>query len=226
MRTLVIGDIHGCCQALVGLLNAIAPGRDDLVICLGDYVDRGPDSRGVIESLLQLSKTVPTVFLLGNHEIMFRGALSGLDPQPWLELGGQSTLASYGGDLNNVPVEHRDFLAKCQPFFETASHIFLHANYAPELPMDQQDEYSLYWQHLNERLPAPHCSGKTVICGHTPQLDGEIADFGHLVCIDTFCFGNGYLTCLDPVSGQTWQTDNAGKLRKARTFWQRLGGRS
>ncbi len=223
MRTIVIGDIHGCCKALLSLLDAISPGTDDLLIFLGDYVDRGPDSKGVIETLIGLTSLTKAIFLQGNHEIMFRGALSGLDAAPWLELGGRPTLTSYGGTLDRVPSQHVSFLAACQAYFETESHIFVHANYDPALPMDEQSEFALYWEHLVERFPGPHVSGKLVFCGHTPQISGLVADYGHLVCVDTFCFGTGWLTAMDVFSRQTWQVNREGHLRRQSSIWGLLG---
>ena len=222
MRTIVIGDIHGCCKALLSLLDAISPGADDLLIFLGDYVDRGPDSKGVIETLIDVARLTKTIFLQGNHEIMFRGALGGLDPAPWLELGGRPTLTSYGGTLDRVPSQHLNFLDACRAFFETESHIFVHANYIPELPMDEQSEFSLYWEHLVERFPGPHVSGKSVFCGHTPQISGQVADYGHLVCVDTFCFGTGWLTAMDVASRHTWQANREGHLRRQSGIWRIL----
>lgn len=214
MRTIVVGDIHGCCQALLGLLELIAPSSRDTLVFLGDYVDRGPDSQGVIATLVRLRLTCQTICLLGNHELMFRGALSGLDPNIWLRLGGQETLDSYGGSLKDVPVEHLEFLHDCVPWYETDENLFVHANYLPNLPLAEQPETTLFWEHLSHGLPAPHYSGKIAFCGHTPQLDGEIADFGHLICLDTNCYGGGWLSGVDVASGAYWQVDFVGKLRK------------
>ena len=82
-------------------------------------------------------------------------------------------------------------------FYETPQHIFLHANYVPDLPLDEQPDAVLLWTHLTHRVPGPHFSGKTVVVGHTPQGSGEILDRGHLICIDTGCFAGGWLTGLE-----------------------------
>ena len=129
MRTIAIGDIHGCAKALRALIDSIQPEPEDLLVFLGDYVDRGPDSRGVIDLLIELKHRCRTVFLLGNHEIMFRGVLRGIDPSLWLELGGRPTLTSYGGRIENVPASHLEFLDQLQPYFETDQHMFVHANF-------------------------------------------------------------------------------------------------
>ncbi len=228
MRTIAIGDIHGCAKALQGMLDAIAPTAKDQLIFLGDYVDRGPDSKWVIQRLIELSDCCQTVFLLGNHEIMFRGALRGLDPTLWLQQGGHQTITSYGGLLDNVPEAHRQFLEKCLPYFETQGEMFLHANYVPDLPLESQPEEALFWEHLNVCLPAPHVSGKHVYCGHTPQRGGNIGFFSHLTCLDTCCFGGLWLSAIDIESREIWQVSREGHLREnwrvAKQLWTQWRG--
>lgn len=222
MRRIAIGDIHGCSKALMGLLEVLAPASDDLLIFLGDYVDRGPDSKGVLNRLLQLQQECQTVFLLGNHEIMFRGAIQGLNPQLWLQIGGAPTLTSYGGELQNVSAEHLAFLTECKPYFETDHHLFVHANYLAELPLAEQPEEALYWEHLSDRIPEPHSSGKHVFLGHTPQPLGKVGYFGHFTCLDTGCFANYWLSAVDIDSGEVWQVSKQGHLRERWRVFKRL----
>lgn len=214
MRTLVIGDIHGCLKALNGLLEVVRPTPEDTLIFLGDYVDRGPDSRGVLETLISLQNQTNVVCLLGNHEIMFRGAIQGLDPALWLEIGGRPTLTSYGGQLSLVPQEHLDFLFGLRPYYETEKHLFVHANYDATLSLQQQPEELLYWEHLGNRFPEPHHSGKHVFLGHTPQPYGKIGEFGHFTCMDTGCFAGYWLTAMDVDSGEVWQISKQGHRRE------------
>ena len=229
MRTIAIGDIHGCSKALRTLVEAIAPSREDHVVLLGDYVDRGPDSRGVVDILIELDSKCRLTLLRGNHELMFIGSgLRNCDPTLWFQMGGKATLTSYGGDIHRISRTHLEFLdQKSVPFWEDENYIFVHANYLPELPMAQQPEFQLYWEHLTDRLPAPHMSGKTVICGHTPQLSGYLADFGHLKCLDTYCFGGQYLTAIDLQNDQVWQANRSGFQRHELEPWsvmrRRLG---
>lgn len=214
-RTIAIGDVHGCSQALRAVLDEIEPQAEDRLVMLGDYVDRGPDSRGVIDMLLELRGQCELVTLLGNHELMMYGALVDEDRlRFWLNYGGRQTLASYGGALEEIPASHREFIENCLPFFETDTHIFIHANYDPNLPLREQPEALAFWTHLGGRVPPPHCSGKTVIVGHTPQPDAEIRDWGHLLCLDTCCFGGGWLTALDVASQDIWQADLHGHVRR------------
>lgn len=212
-RTIAVGDIHGCAAALEAILNIVRPDASDTLITLGDYIDRGPDSRKVLEALLQLSRICRLVPLKGNHELLMLRALEVPEQMPfWMQSGGLATLASYGG-MKEIPREHIEFVWDCVDYYETARHLFVHASYQPELPLDEQREYELFWQHLNLVLPAPHYSGKVAVVGHTPQRSGEVLDGGHILCIDTYCFGSGWLTALDVDSGQLWQADKYGRLR-------------
>jgi serine/threonine protein phosphatase 1 len=216
-RTIAIGDIHGCSAALGAILDTISPGPDDQIVTLGDYIDRGPDSRGVLERLIHLRRQCQLVTILGNHDAMLIQALEGLHSTTFLSIGGFATLASYGGTeaehLTLIPEEHISFLKACVSFHETETHIFVHGSYVPHLPMSDQPDLALRWESLRDDIPGPHCSGKTVIAGHTSQRSGEILDLGHIKCIDTCCYGRGWLTALDVQSGAVWQADREGRLR-------------
>ena len=215
-RVIAIGDVHGCADALRAVLAGIEPGPEDTVISVGDCVDRGPDSRGVIELMLELRQRCQLVTLLGNHEEMMLNFLDGR-PQPddWLLCGGAETLKSYGADpqLQSLPAAHVDYIRTWIDYWENDSHFFVHANYDPDQPLSAQPFRLYRWLPLRESIPAPHCSGKTAIVGHTSQKDGEIFDIGYLKCIDTYCHGGGWLTALDVSSGQVWQADRNGQLR-------------
>ena len=89
---------------------------------------------------------------------------------------------------------HLALLERCRPYHETEANIFVHANYDPTLPMEDQPFDVLRWESLRERMPEPHVSGKIVIAGHSSQKSGEVLDVGYLTCIDTYCFGGGWLT--------------------------------
>ncbi|MEQ8791784.1 MAG: metallophosphoesterase family protein [Pirellulaceae bacterium] len=215
MRTIAIGDIHGCSQALTALLDAIQPRPNDVIVTLGDYVDRGPDSRGVLEQLIQLGDRCRHKPLLGNHELMMLEALQEDESLDfWLECGGRQTLASYGGSPAAIPASHLDFLRGCRRFHQSPTHIFLHANYFSDVELADQPDLMLFWEHLSFLVPAPHASGKRVIVGHTPQASGEILDLDHVVCIDTYCVGGGWLTALEAETGRIWQADREGALRQ------------
>ena len=222
-RTIAIGDIHGCSAALAALLDAIEPGPNDTVVTLGDYIDRGPDSRGVIEQLIALGQRCRLIALMGNHEEMLLGALGDQGMlRGWLSCGGVEMLASYGfrptgearrflGDL--LPREHWAFLTRLRGYHETDSHLFVHAGYHPHLPMDQQPAEALRWQFTERHWAKAHFSGKIAIVGHTPQRTGEVLDLGFLKCIDTHCHAGKWLTALEVPSGKTWQASPQGELR-------------
>jgi len=214
-RTIAVGDIHGCSAALDALLDAIKPRPEDTIVTLGDYINRGPDTRGVLDRLIDLDRCCRLVPILGNHDQKLLEARSGLHPTTWLGMGGIATLDSYGPgrDLSLIPDEHFEFLEGCLDYHETDTHIFAHANYFPDIPMAEQPVCMLRWESLGDVTPAPHDSGKTVIVGHTSQKSGEILDLGHLKCIDTFCHGGGWLTALDVGTGEVWQADREGRMR-------------
>ncbi|MHB8955723.1 MAG: metallophosphoesterase family protein [Pirellulaceae bacterium] len=214
-RTIAIGDIHGCSQALAALIDAVAPTASDTLVLLGDYVDRGPDSRGVLQMLLALEQQCSVVPLLGNHEVMMLSVRDGEMPSLfWQRFGGFETLQSYGGELAHVDASHWEFLSRCRQYLETDSHIFMHANYIADRDLDDQPEETLFWTHVSSVVPPPHRSGKIAIVGHTPQFSGEILDLGHLKCIDTCCFAGGWLTALDVHSGQVWQAQEKVESRE------------
>jgi serine/threonine protein phosphatase 1 len=265
-RILAIGDIHGCTPALAAAVSAADPHADDTVITLGDYIDRGPDSRGTIDYLIGLSGRCNLVSLLGNHDWLALTVVEGNRKTPnwgelvhdWLRFGGDATIASYGctppdevaAELTReytstltkklkqkltdsfaddvtarmaeriadefaekLPAPHLHFLKVCRLFYETDRHIFLHGNYIKELPLDQQPRDVVLWDSLRNRWPGEHCSGKTAILGHTSQKTGDVYDLEYLRCIDTWVYGDGYLTVLDVLGGQTWQADKEGNLR-------------
>ncbi len=215
-RIIAIGDIHGYSGAFDAVSEALDPRPDDTIVVMGDFVDRGPDSRGVIDRLLAMRQECRLVTILGNHDEMLLDVCHGrMDMlSGWLIYGGDATVSSYGGHIpDGVPEEHIDFLESCLPFYETDQHFFVHANYHPDLPLSQQPGTALRWESLRHRTPLAHYSGKTAIIGHTAQKNGEVFDLGYLKCIDTWIYGNGWLTAMDVESGQIWQSDKYGKIR-------------
>ncbi len=223
MRVLAIGDIHGCLVAFRTLLAAVAPRPDDLIVTLGDYVDRGPDTRGVLDQLIELRGTGRLIALRGNHEVMMQNAREGefADGSAWLACGGRQTLASYGSDdprlqdLERVPADHWYFLENdCRDWYETKTHLFVHASAYPDMTLEDQPTYMLHWEKLEDL--GPHQSGKVMVCGHTRQPGGIPLDLGHAICLDTGAYAGGWLTCLDCGSGTFWQANEKGEVRTGR----------
>lgn len=221
-RTIAIGDIHGCADALAALLAAIEPSSENVIITLGDHIDRGLNTRSVLDQLLILSGRCHLIPLLGNHEEALLDALGDRNAlRRWLSLGGTDTLRSYGWTPGSsrraladwFPQSHQDFLARCQSYYETPGQVFTHAGLVADLPIAEQPALALRWRVTNAATAQPHESGKVVIVGHTPQPSGEILDLGFLVCIDTNCVRGGWLTALDTTTGQLWQVSKSGRLR-------------
>ena len=215
-RIIAIGDIHGCAVALRTLINDLDVASTDTVISLGDVVDRGSDSKAAIDLLLELQQQCNFVLVLGNHEEMMLSVVRGeTPPHEWLKHGGVSTLDSYGftGDLSVVPEEHVAFLESAVPYHETTDHFFVHGNYDPKIEFADQDPSVLRWRSLIDSTPGPHMSGKKAVVGHTPDKSGEIFDIGHLLCIDTWCYGGMWLTAVDVLTGKLWQTNEVGESR-------------
>jgi serine/threonine protein phosphatase 1 len=220
MRTLAIGDIHGCCTALLALLDEVKPQPDDQLVFLGDYLDRGPDTRAVLEMLIRRQVAGQWIFLRGNHECMMLEAREDfVQGQSWQECGGLETLRSYRAEgrpdwPQAIPESHWNFLAQTKPYHEMATHIFVHACLDPDLDLADQSDDMLYWEFF-ERI-RPHKSGKVVVCGHTPQAFGRVRDLGFAVCIDTGVVYGGWLTCYDTVTRQCWQANQHGKVSRVR----------
>lgn len=216
-RLLAIGDIHGCLAALDRLVEELNPQPQDLLVFLGDFVDRGPDSRGVINRMIELGRNTRVVGILGNHEQMMLDVLRNGSPHhAWLRYGGVETLDSYGftGDVNILPPEHNQFFDSLLPFFEHEDFIFTHAALDPVLPLDQQPDEMLRWYSIEQGVPGPHISGKTTVVGHTANREGQVVDVGHLICLDTYCYGGGWLTAMDLRTRQVWQASQEGNLRQ------------
>jgi serine/threonine protein phosphatase 1 len=221
-RTIAIGDVHGCSDALAALIDAVAPGPGDTLVPLGDLIDHGPDSRQVLDQVIALARRCRLVSLLGNHEEMLLDALrDAANLEKWLKCGGVATLLSYGWKRGGprrrladwIPGPHRAFLSASRPYYETATHIFVHAGFVPELPLEKQPGLALRWRVTDARTARGHGSGKVAVVGHTPQRTGEMLDLGFLVCIDTNCARGGWLTALDTTTGRVWQADRAGRVR-------------
>lgn len=219
-RIIAIGDIHGCHLALEALVDALAPTADDVVVTLGDYTDRGTGSRQVIDMLLDLSAQTQLVPILGNHDQMFLESARGNANAKWnwLMNGGQRTLESYGTeDPSGVPKDHLVFLDDCLDYYETDKFIFVHGSLQPEDDLDDQDWKRWRWMHLRPGNPCEHRghkSGKHMVCGHTPQLEGEPLSLPWLTCLDTGCCFGGWLTGMDVLTGDYWQFDRFGKARE------------
>lgn len=234
-RIYAIGDVHGELKMLQCAITHIEAdgGADAQVVFLGDYVDRGAHSKGVIEFLIEgLAAGKNWLCLLGNHDRMFSLFMQNhpqADPRlprqyTWLHdrLGGKQTLASYGIDAGDddrfrdvhkraratVPETHLEFLASLEYFHQEGDLLFVHAGIRPGVPLRQQDKNDLIWirgDFLESKKQHP-C---LVVHGHTPVQAAR--HYGNRVCLDT---GAGYgrqLTCAVFEGGDCWLLSEAGR---------------
>jgi serine/threonine protein phosphatase 1 len=200
-----VGDIHGCRVALRELLDRVAPSEHDQLVFLGDYIDRGPDSAGVVGDLLALRERLPgTVFLRGNHEQLLLDVLAGANPLNFLLNGGGPTIDSYrkGGGWP-PPFEHQAFFASLLPLFTNEEFIFVHAGLRPGIPLAEQGPDDLLWIR-EDFLHAEVDWGRIVVFGHTPFAKPLLT--ADRIGLDTGCVYGGKLTCCDLLTRQCWQS--------------------
>jgi len=189
--TYVVGDIHGCLAPLDRLLAKIAPRPEDEVVFVGDYIDRGPQSREVVDRLLGLPHRC--IFLMGNHERMLLDFLAGEDEELYLENGGRATLESYGGSSDGIPAAHLAFFRNLRLMYETPDYLIVHAGIRPLTPVAEQSVHDIIWIR-QEFFKFIGKYPKPVIFGHTPLRQVLMAD--DRIGIDTGCVYGGKLTCL------------------------------
>lgn len=205
-RIFAIGDIHGCAAKLELLLNRLPFDREyDTLVFLGDYLDRGPDAKKVLDQLCQLrADGVRVVPLKGNHEYLLLEYHRSADQAllPYLRrLGLENTLESYGGAslaelaaLSFMPREHREFLASLLPFWQTEEYIFVHAGLRPGQPLAEQDISDLC-EVREPFLSEERDYGRRVIFGHTPFATPLLTPFR--TGIDTGAVYGNLLTAVE-----------------------------
>jgi serine/threonine protein phosphatase 1 len=227
LRVYAIGDIHGRLDLLEALLASIA--ADDRArggdlethyIFLGDLIDRGPDSSGVVERLKAFAVEKPHVrFLMGNHEQVFLRAMAG-DRRALrflIRIGGRETLNSYGISdeeyrtldfdelaaraAEKVPAEHLAFLSGFEKWIELGDYLFVHAGLKPGVPLEDQAQSDLCWIR-DEFLSHRDSFGAVVVHGHS--ITEEIDVRANRIGIDTGAFATGRLTAIGLEGGERW----------------------
>jgi len=215
LRIYAVGDIHGRSDLLARLLALIAEEQSarapasSRIIFLGDYIDRGPDSHGVVEMLIHgLPAGLKADFLMGNHEQMMLEALAERDALPlWLANGGTAVIEAYGRAAQErgvsaddwselvemLPPSHLDFFSGLELYVQYGDYLFVHAGVRPKIAIEHQDPHDLVWirkPFLNYRGDF----GKIVVHGHTPVDSPEI--HANRIAIDTGAVFTGRLTAL------------------------------
>nr|WP_298895290.1 metallophosphoesterase family protein [uncultured Altererythrobacter sp.] len=215
-RYYVVGDIHGRLDLFEALVDAIEadiaghPDADVTVVLLGDLIDRGPDSAGVIDRSLQWRESRKVRILAGNHEEMFLQSFDDIEVlRHFLKHGGRETILSFGLPVKEyrklgleelferlpeiVPAKSREFVHDFEEIIEAGDYVFVHAGINPELPLDEQKRGDLLWireRFLRHKGPFP----KTVVHGHT--IFDEIEIKRDRIGLDTGAFRSGVLTAL------------------------------
>lgn len=202
-KIIAIGDIHGQIEKLNRLWYKIHDQiTNHTIVFMGDYIDRGPNSKGVIDFLLALKKKYSNsfIFLKGNHEDMFLDYLSlgGSHGEVFILNGGQTTLQSYNGP-RNIPFEHTEFFLNLDTYYypQQAPYIFVHAGLRPKLKFAQQNEEDMIW--IREEFiyfDGSFPEERTVVFGHTPMRSGEPLLHANKIGIDTGAAYGGPLTAL------------------------------
>lgn len=195
-RTIVITDIHGELGKLNSLLNNLQIRKSDEFIFMGDYIDRGENSKGVIDRVIELGKSHKCIYLKGSHEYAFLHSLKNEDYYKFLfwTYGGVQTAESYGGYENIYPT-HKNFFDNLLPYYATDKYFFVHAGIRPNIPLDKQDEKDFYYIR-EEFYNYPHSLPQKIIFGHTDFPKVLIRD--DKIGLDTGCgkYPNAVLTAL------------------------------
>jgi len=202
-KIFAIGDIHGCLDKLKQMISLIKLDEErDTLVFIGDYIDRGPDAKGVVDYVLDLKKRVKKVICLqGNHEQMFLNYVChDEDKDLFLLNGGHATLSSYGyggipeGEAITLPDNHMEFFQSLLPYYETEMNIFVHAGLRPGVPLEEQKPEDLNWIR-DEFIDSSYNFGKVVVFGHTPLTEPLIQP--NKIGIDTGAVFGGHLTCME-----------------------------
>lgn len=212
-RRIVIGDVHGHYNGLMGLLEAISPGADDKVYFIGDLIDRGPQSCQVVDFVKK--NAYPCI--LGNHEQMLLDVVSGGSmaahvQQSWLYSGGYATISSYPD--STIPQDHLEWMQSLPTFLDLGDYWLVHAGIDPRIPLAEQTSDQLCWVRDEfHSMEQPYFSDKIVIIGHTitftlPGVNpGKLAQGKGWIDIDTGAYHpkSGWLTGLDITNNQVYQ---------------------
>ncbi len=213
MKRYAIGDIHGCLNTFKTILKQINYSKGDELILLGDYVDRGPDSKGVFDFIFEmLDDGHNVVCLRGNHEQILLNSMTDNEVKKgWFRHGGVQTLMSFeADDAENIPKKYLDFMLNLPYYHESGDYIFVHGglNFKKKDPFE--DQYGMMWErYWYDKIKYKWLRNRIIVHGHTPTAKDEIEDMGKLVLknqyinLDCGCFMSqrrgdmGYLVAFD-----------------------------
>ncbi|NDC37330.1 MAG: serine/threonine protein phosphatase [Proteobacteria bacterium] len=230
-RIFAVGDIHGCRDEAAAMVDFLITNRsltqNDQLIFIGDYIDRGPDSKGVIDLMLRVKREYPrTIFLKGNHEDMLLSflGLEGTAGMGFLLNGGDATLRSYGIDptlspddvYRKIPPVHIEFFRTLDSYAIIAGYVFVHAGLNPLRDLRDQSYDDLYWIR-NEFIYNVHRFEKTVVFGHTPFLD-VLFHLPFKIGVDTGLVYDNKLSCIELSAGEVLQVARGGNSVTVRSF--------
>jgi serine/threonine protein phosphatase 1 len=228
MSVFAIGDVHGCADELEELLGMLPLDDNSTVVMLGDYIDRGPYSRRVLEILMEAKTKHRMVTLSGNHEEMLREFLDGSNPQRvarFILNGGSSTLADFANDQGEwvIPKGHVTFLEELQLWYETDEHFFVHAG-VPDMALKEldpvRDRDEVLWIR-RAFIGNPRKWEKRIVHGHTPVNAVEVS--ASRINVDTACAYGGFLTAIELPSHRIYSVPRKTGLRPA--FLREKGSR-
>jgi len=220
-RYFVISDIHGCNQTFQHLIeNTIALQKEDKLCLLGDYIDRGTDSKGVLDYCMTLQdKGYDVCFLRGNHEQMMLDAFNNPKTESaWLRAGGRATLKSFGvRSVSNIDKAYLEFLNAMEYYVVLDAYILVHAGLNFEVKDPLKDKTAMLWSRNYEVLPHK-IEGRRLIHGHTPYalkiILGQSLTHEHEISIDAGCVfdkmkeGMGYMVALELNEGKFFHVKN------------------
>lgn len=200
-KTFIVGDVHGCLDMLKRLMNSIgwSPETDRLIF-LGDFIDRGSHSKGVVDYVMRIAKLSERVeCLMGNHERILLDFLDGKDTSTFFLNGGAATLSSYRPDRQKyggflIPEEHLSFFRSLKLLIELEDYYVVHAGFRPGVPIESQNPEDLLWIR-DSFIFSNHYFGKRVIFGHTPFAQPLLME--NKIGLDTGAVYGNKLTCLE-----------------------------
>jgi len=223
MNIYAIGDIHGCLSELTSLHKKILTNdefkvKEDLLIYLGDYIDRGLKSKQVIDQIIKLkNKQIKTIHLMGNHEELMIDFLFNKknNIKNWLNFGADQTFKSYDIEivefikdgfedniidrlrdvlLKKIGSDHIDFFNNLELTYSTEKYLFVHAGIDPNKNITEQTKKDYLWSRSSDFFHKDFKTEKTIIHGHTPEQN--IVNHPYRVNIDTGCYFSGKLSCV------------------------------